>query len=82
MHENNAWIKPRKDGHDCITTHVEDFIVVAKDSDSHINKIKETINLRSKGEMSYFLGYDIRRKKNVLWATLAKTSIYEVISKA
>ena len=31
--------------------------------------------------MDYFLRYDIRRKKNGLWATLAKTSILKTVAK-
>ena len=54
-HENNVWIKPREDVYVCIENHVDDFMLVAKDSTSCIIKIKETLNLRSEGEMDYFL---------------------------
>ena len=61
--------------------HVDDFMVVSKDSKVYLEKIKETFNLRSEGNMDYFLGCEIRRKKNGLWEASAKTSVHKVITK-
>ena len=57
------------------------IISLAKDSASHFNEIKETFNLRSKGEIHYFLGHDFRQKKNGSWATSAKISTCKAMSK-
>ena len=80
-HGNSAYIKPREDGHDCIATHVDDFIVVGKDSKKHDDHNKQTFNLRSKVDADCFLTHDARRKKNGLWVTSAKKSIHKAISK-
>ena len=80
-HGNNVWIKPREDGHDFIATHVEDFIVVAKDSKKCADQIKQAFNLRSEGKIDYFLGHGTRCKKNGLWETFPKTSTHKAIAK-
>ena len=80
-HDNNVWIKPREDGYNYIATYVDDFVIVAKDSKKHVDQIKQTFNLRSEGKIDYFLGHDIRCKKNSLWETSAKTSIQKYIAK-
>ena len=76
-HDANVWIKPREDGCNFIATHVDDFIVVAKDSKKCADQIKKTFNLRLESKINYFLVHEIRRKKNGLWATSAEKIIHE-----
>ena len=45
-YDDNVWINPREDGHDYVATHMDGFIVVAKDIVSCIKQIKENFNLR------------------------------------
>ena len=47
MTNNNVWIKLRENGCDVIATRADGFMVAAKDSSVHFNKIKDTFNLRS-----------------------------------
>ena len=44
-HDNNVGIEPRENTCDCIASHVDDLIIIAKDSASFSNKIKEVFNL-------------------------------------
>ena len=80
-YDNNVWIKPREDGCNFIATHVDDFIVVAKDSKKHSDQIKKALNLSSECSIDFFLGHDIRQKNNGSWATSAKTSVHKTIAK-
>ena len=64
IQDSNVRIKPRKDVNNCVRTNVDNSMLVAKHSASHINKIKATFNLRSEGKINYFLGHDTRGKNN------------------
>ena len=71
-HDNDVWIKPRGDGYDCVSTHADDFIVVATDSRKCVDQIKQTFNLRSEGNIDYFLVHNVRIKRMVCGKLLPK----------
>ena len=62
-HDDDVWIKPREDSHDCIVTHAGDFIVVTKDSASCIKKIRKYSILDPKERWIIFLVMALEEKE-------------------
>ena len=62
-----------------VAMHDDNLLIVAKDSQQYVTKLKTHFKLRAKGNASYFLGCNMRRKKNGLWVTSASMSKIEQV---
>ena len=49
QYDTNAWMKPTKTGYDFITTHIDKFIIIAKDSTVYTNEFSKIFSFKSKG---------------------------------
>ena len=65
----------------CISTHVDDFLIAAKNPGKYIKQIQKSFILRSvEDSPSYYLGTQIKRQNNLLHLSCGKY-ITEILSR-
>ena len=74
-------MKPTPHGYDYITTHVDDFMVAAKDLSTYTKQLNAVFSLKSESTPNYFLRNNYRLRDNGLWAISAKKCIESALSK-
>ena len=60
LHDTDVWTKQLSHRNDCIATHVDDLMVVAKNPKACMKELGSFFNLKTEGTPDYFLGNDYR----------------------
>ena len=81
--DNDVWIRydEKHKTYEYVCTHVDDFMICAKDSDKIMDEICSVYQVKdtSKGPPSYYLGNDYKRDKKGRWCIGCKTYLTEAI---
>ena len=80
-YDKDVWLRKSKCGtyYEYICTHSDDFMIASRDSQSIMNSIKETYNVKSEGPPEYYLGNDYKRDSKGRWCFGCKKYIKEAI---
>jgi hypothetical protein len=82
-YDRDVWLRKYKDGksYEYICIHVDDFCITSKDPEKVMASIKEIYNIKSSGDLEYFLGNDYKIDKKGRLNIGCRTFINEAINR-
>ena len=82
-YDQDVWFRTAKDGksYEYICTHVDDFMIVAKEPKPIMKCIQDSFTVKSVGPPDYYLGNDYKKDSKGHWNVGCKKYLSEALSK-